>query len=194
MKKTILIAILFITPALLFGQTPPLVKSHAVKTTKISAHTMSVEETEQESVNEENNQTVSQKKSDNNASQATKEKQVSKELSSTTLAQVKNQLKELFGEYYEEYGAPNLEFYAEFYERCEFIPLSETNNAPVITNLSELDVKDKYNPEKIKHDTIETFNPDTFNVLKYRLDYYNKTDVYYRIYNTDMILKINKQQ
>lgn len=191
MKKTILIAILFITPALLFGQTPPLVKSHAVKTTKISAHTMSVEETEQESVNEENNQTVSQKKSDNNASQATKEKQVSKELSSTTLAQVKNQLKEFFGEYYEEYGAPNLEFYAEFYARCVFVPLDEVNDTHLISNLSALDLKDKYNPEVIKHD-FETFDPDTFNVFKYHLDYYNQTDVYYRVYDTDLVLKIHK--
>lgn len=193
MKRLTLITTTFLFSTFLLGQeqTKTRKETHLLKQSKISSQTISGKENKQNE--EEGSQPVSYQVGRNGVQSTIQEEQKPKEFNAATVERVERQLKDLFGEYYKEYGAPNLEFYTEFYERCEFIPLSETNNAPISTNLSELDVKDKYNPEVIKHDTIETFNADTFNVLKYRLDYYNKADVYYRIYNTDMILKINKQ-
>ena len=94
---------------------------------------------------------------------------------------VEKQLKELYGEYYNtNVDAQQFQFYTDFYKRCEFISLDQ---APKGTpNISSLEVMDKYNPNAIFHDNLKTFNKANFNVLKYRLNYYNKTDVYYKIY------------
>lgn len=112
------------------------------------------------------------------------------DFSAETITTVKKQLKELYGTYYEEYGVPNIVFYAEFYERCEFIPLSTAPSG--VKNILSLNVMDKYNPENIYHDNLTEFNAGEFNVLKYRINYNNKTAQYYRIYDTDTVLKIKK--
>lgn len=103
------------------------------------------------------------------------------------------QLKEVFGEYYSMYieGKPDqLEFYSNFYKRCEYLSI---DNAPEgIDNISILELLEKYNPNVIVHDNISVFDETKFNILKYRFDYYNNTDRYFRIYNTNVVLKINK--
>lgn len=103
---------------------------------------------------------------------------------------IKDHLKELYGEYYDEYGEPNISFYTEYYQRCEFISLSE---APVgVTNISSLSIKDKYNPEKIYHENnMETFDQAGFNLFKYSIDRYAEKDLYFRVYTTDIVLKVN---
>lgn len=107
-----------------------------------------------------------------------------------TIKTVTRQLKELYGPYYGEYGPQSIVSSATFYEQCEFIPLSMA--PPGIKNISSLNVKEKYNPEVIYHDNLTTFNAETFNVLKYQFNYYKKSVQYYRIYNSDTVLKIKK--
>lgn len=106
---------------------------------------------------------------------------------------VVSQLKVIYGDYYQTHikDSPDIiKLYKEFYERCELISRDEAPST--IANISSLDLKDKYNPEKIKHDFMESFDEKKFIVLKYQFDFYNKTDKYYLIYNTNTVLKINK--
>lgn len=109
--------------------------------------------------------------------------------------EVVHQLKEVYGPYYTTYyegETETIQFYVDFFNRCEFIPLSEAPEG--IDNISVLGLLDKYNPEEIYHDNSTTFNADDFILLKYRFDYDNKTDRYFRIYQTNTVLKINKVQ
>lgn len=103
------------------------------------------------------------------------------------------QLKEIFGDEYKvmiEDRPDQMQFFTDFYLRCEYIPIDEAPSG--LRNISSLDLFDKYNPGKIQHDNLNEFNADKFNVLKYRFNYYNKEDQYFRVYNTDTVLKINK--
>lgn len=112
-----------------------------------------------------------------------------KEVKSSVL----KQLKEIFGDHYQtsiKERPDQIKFYTEFYQRCEFIPLSSAPSE--IKNISSLALLDKYNPSEIHHDNLNKFNANNFNVLKYRFNYYNKKDQYYKIYNTITVLKINK--
>lgn len=105
---------------------------------------------------------------------------------------VVNQLKVIYGDYYQTLIKDNpdqIKFFTDFYERCEFISKGEAPSN--ITNIASLDLKDKYNPERIKHDFTDSFDEANFIVLKYQFDFYNKTDKYYLIYNTNTVLKIN---
>ena len=61
-----------------------------------------------------------------------------------------------------------------------------------IDNISTLSIKDKYNPDEITHDYIDSFDESPFIVLKYQFNFYNETDLYYKIYDTNTALKINK--
>lgn len=107
-------------------------------------------------------------------------------------AVVEKQLHEVFGDYYSEYieGKDDMkEYYSEFYSRCEFISMTDAPSD--IENVSGLMLIEKYNPEFIQHDGIDVFEESEFNVLKYRINYQDASDQYYRIYNTDVVLKIN---
>lgn len=103
---------------------------------------------------------------------------------------VKNQLKEVYGDSYKEYGESRLDFFTDFYNRCEFIPLEK---APAnISNISEKRLMDKYSKEPMVHNyEMSEFNRASFNVYKYFLDYYRSDVQYYKIYNTNTVLKIN---
>jgi|SRR5690554_1879844 len=134
------------------------------------------------------NQPISYTVGSDGMQRVVRDKKTLDDFTAQTIEEVKRQLKELYGDYYAEYGEPNIAFNADFYERCEFISLaSAPNNIP---NISSLDVKNKYNPEKIYHDNIAEFNKGNFNFLKYSFDYYIETVQYYKIYNTNMVLKI----
>lgn len=104
-------------------------------------------------------------------------------------------LKDLFGEYYNTYveSQPEvIDIYTDYYNRCEYLT---ADNIPVeIPNISTLIVLDKYNPSVIMHDNISVFKPELFNIFKYSINRYSNEDLYYRIYNTDVVLKINKLQ
>lgn len=107
--------------------------------------------------------------------------------------QVVKQLKEVFGTEYNvsiKDKPDQIQFYTDFFLRCEYVSLNEAPST--VENISSLDVMEKYNPTKIHHDNLNEFDAKKFNVLKYRFNYYNKKDQYYRIYNTDTVLKINK--
>lgn len=106
---------------------------------------------------------------------------------------VLHQLELIYGEYYESQilNNPNqIQFFTDFYERCEFIPVEEAPSD--IDNISTLSIKDKYNPDEITHDYIDSFDESPFIVLKYQFNFYNETDLYYKIYDTNTALKINK--
>jgi len=106
-----------------------------------------------------------------------------------TIEEVKIQLKEVYGDYYKIYGEPYVLSNTEFYKRCEFITL---NSAPDdIPNISTLDLIDKYNYEKVHENrNIVSFDQSVFNIYKYRIDRSSNNDLYFRIYSTDMVLKI----
>jgi hypothetical protein len=56
--------------------------------------------------------------------------------------------------------------------------------------LSSLQLLNKYNPE-LKRDDAQTFNPETFNPLKYNFYYFPKKDVIYRVDSTNYIIIIH---
>ena len=193
MKKLVLITTSLFLISTIFGQEQ---QPERIQQQKTTTNAKSVQVNEGETPNQLSTKTTSAdypitySVGSDGVQHVVKEVKNPEDFSTETITAVEKQLKELYGEYYEEYGAPNIGFYAEFYERCEFIPLSSVTSG--IQNISSLDVKDKYNPEKIYHDNLQEFNAEKFNVLKYQFEYYNETDQYYRIYNTDMVLKINK--
>ncbi|HTO38126.1 MAG TPA: hypothetical protein VL021_06860 [Brumimicrobium sp.] len=112
---------------------------------------------------------------------------------SNQAALITQHLKDLFGEHYNTYGSNDeaVAFYTDFYDRCEFLTANEI--PAIVPNISTLMVKSKYNPEVIFHDNISVFNIETFNVFKYNLNFNSSQNLYYRIYNTNTVLKINKK-
>ncbi len=66
------------------------------------------------------------------------------------------------------------------------VPVAETEMAL----LSSLPLQDKYTEVS----SSETFNSATFNPLIYSIDYFKKTDQYFRIDNTNFVLKIHKKE
>ncbi|MFA5574149.1 MAG: hypothetical protein WC994_03740 [Brumimicrobium sp.] len=109
-------------------------------------------------------------------------------------AKVEADLKEVYGDYFNKKIENNLEIimsHIAIYNRCEFISVSEAPNAQ---NISELGLKDKYNPNAIKHDNFTEFNFEEFNIAKYFIDFYSDEDLYYRIYDTDKVLHIKKNR
>lgn len=104
---------------------------------------------------------------------------------------VEQQLKDLYGEYYSAYGENRLDYYKSIYDRIEF--LTGDYIPAEVPNISTVTVKEKYNPSVIQHDNLTSFNQDHFNVFKYHIPYESKTDVYYRLYNTNVVMKIKKK-
>lgn len=104
---------------------------------------------------------------------------------------VKSLLSDYYGDYYNQYVGSNeniIEAYTKFYELCEIIHLEDAPNE--IPNISSLRLKNKYNPKSQK----ELINVDaqTFNVFRYSIVPSQERDLYYRIYNTNLVLKVRK--
>lgn len=77
-------------------------------------------------------------------------------------------------------------------ERSEIISLGDVPQASAanMTMLSAVPLQTKFAaPEQP-----EAFNPTTFNPLIYAIDYFRKTDQYFRIDQTDFVLKIHKKE
>lgn len=105
---------------------------------------------------------------------------------------VKNDLHQIYGQSYNMYCSKpaQLQFYVKLYKRIEYIP---ANQAPQgIKNLSELSLLNKYNPSVIHHDNITQFDAATFNPLKFRFNYYSTQDLYFKIYGTNKVMKVKK--
>lgn len=189
MKKLVLIVSSFFLITTIFGQEKQSEKIQQLKENERSVQIKNVEAPNQVSSKATNsNQPVSYYVGRDGVQRVVKAERTIEDFSTETIKTVKKQLKELYGEHYSEYGEPNIVFYAQIYERCEFIPLSDAPSG--VKNISSLNVKDKYNPEKIFHDNLNEFSVENFNVLKYSFDYYNTTDTYYRIYATDTVVNI----
>lgn len=106
---------------------------------------------------------------------------------------VQKHLKEVFGEHYKVYGQPRLDFFMEFYNRCEFIPLENAPKYP--TNISNLVIKHKYNSAIKEHETeMKKLDESEFNMFKYQIDYYKEQDQYFKIYKTNTVLKIKAKK
>lgn len=130
----------------------------------------------------------------NGVQRVVKEEKQLTDYNTETIVEVEKLLKEFYGPYYNELGAPNRAEYAAFYERCEYISLSvipvEYQNE--IPNISTLAIKDKYNPTEVYNNTNEQgFELSNFNPFKYRINHYKENDLYFKIYNTNTVLKIN---
>lgn len=105
---------------------------------------------------------------------------------------VKQNLKQLFGDYFDTYGSTpeRVQYYVNIYSRITYIL---ENEAPKnIKNLSDLVVKSKYNPTVIHHDNITNFDANKFNPFKYFIDFQSNKDQYFKIYGTSVVMKISK--
>lgn len=58
--------------------------------------------------------------------------------------------------------------------------------------LSSLQLLNKYNPE-LKRDDAKSFNPETFNPLKYNFYYFPKKELIYRVDSTNYIIIVHPQ-
>ncbi len=56
--------------------------------------------------------------------------------------------------------------------------------------LSQVELLNKYNPVLSRE---AVFNPETFNPLKYNFEFFSKSDVIYRVDNTDYVIIIKSQ-
>lgn len=102
-------------------------------------------------------------------------------------------ISEVFGQEAEEWKskAPD---HIKFFERLlsERISYRQEPYVPgeKYTKLSSIELEHKVNPN-LKRD--ETFNPETFNPLKYRLNFYSKVTEMYRVDGTNYIIVIQGQ-
>lgn len=125
----------------------------------------------------------SQKESNNSTSNQIAVQKVSPDF-------ISNQLKEVYGDSYKQYGEPRIEFFTDFYNRCEFVSLDKA--PPELINISELRLINKYSKTQMNHDfNMKEFDRANFNVFKYFLNYYSADAQYFKIYNTNTVLKIN---
>jgi hypothetical protein len=75
------------------------------------------------------------------------------------------------------------------FKRTEIITLPYVSGEKY-TKLSQMPLFNKYNPA-LERD--KTYDPATFNVLKYNLQFYHKHKKIYRIDNTDLVIIIKPQ-
>lgn len=87
------------------------------------------------------------------------------------------------------------EYMAFYFEKLSRIsvktkPITEGEN---YTLLSSLVLLNKYNPD-LKRDDSRTFDPESFNALKYNFNFFPKQEVIYRVDNTPYIIVIYPQE
>lgn len=190
MKKLFLLSTSLILACSIFSQEKG---SERLQNKKINKNVKSAQIKEvspiNQSVNTSSNEPVSYSIGPDGVQRVVREAKTEADFSPETIELVKNNLMELYGDYYKVYGESDIISSAEFYERCEFISLRQAPED--IPNISSLDLIDKYNYEKVhQNKNMEEFDPSAFNVFKYRIDDYAKNDLYYKIYSTGIVLKI----
>ncbi len=85
----------------------------------------------------------------------------------------------------------HLEIYKNNISKIEIFKLSEKGETTYsISLLSTIQLKNKCN-HALTHDDEKTFNIESFNPLKYMFNYHSSKDQYFRVDNTDYVIKIN---
>lgn len=97
---------------------------------------------------------------------------------------------EVFGTYAMQLSSEDLEWIQNELDRCEIrrLPFTSRETYP---KLSSVPLLDKYVPD-IKTEPV--FDPHNINPLKFQFDFTSRTDITYRIDNTDYIIIIKKQK
>lgn len=104
-----------------------------------------------------------------------------------------SKLQQVYGSYYDQLvrGKKSiLSSYADFYQRCEIIPISEAPTS--LQNITSVGLIEKYNPSYVYGEQSNGFVEENFNLFIYRFNVLNKEDLYFKLYNSDYVLKINK--
>jgi hypothetical protein len=101
-------------------------------------------------------------------------------------------LQQVYGDSYDQLVKDKnsiLFFYADFYQRCEIVPLSE---APENSqNITSNDLFEKYNPSYVYSQNDKAYINGDFNLFIFRYNYYSKSDLFFKLYNSNFALKIN---
>lgn len=85
-------------------------------------------------------------------------------------------------------GADYLSIYAEYINRVEVVEEAYSPNESYAL-LSKVPLKNKCNPKMSRDEA--SFNPNTFNPLKYFFNYYPKVDTRYRVDNSKYVILIH---
>ena len=116
-------------------------------------------------------------------------------LSSTLFAQytIKEKITEVYGKIDGDFFQGNTELYANFYkllnERTK-IEVMEYKSDEKFPKVSSFEILNKYNAS-LKHEDFQSI--ESFNPLKYKLEFFSKNTKVYRIDNTNYILIIEPQ-
>lgn len=85
----------------------------------------------------------------------------------------------------------HLAMYKENISKVEIISLSEKGESNFSSNLlSSVPLRNKCN-HSLVHDSDKNFNAESFNPLKYMFNYHSSKDQYFRVDNTNYVIKIN---
>lgn len=107
--------------------------------------------------------------------------------------QIDNRIREIFANKTDEYFTANpgiLDVYNDLLQNRINLIVSPIVGDDKYPKLSEVPLLNKYNPD-LKRDVV--FDPLTFNVLKYSLNFFTNTTSVYRIDNTDYLIIIRGQ-
>lgn len=107
--------------------------------------------------------------------------------------QIDNRIREVFANKTDEYFAANpnvLNAYNDLLQNRINLIISPIIGDDKYPKLSEVPLLNKYNPD-LKRDLV--FDPLTFNVLKYSLNFFTNTTSVYRVDNTDYLVIIKGQ-
>ena len=107
--------------------------------------------------------------------------------------QIDNRIREIFANKADEYFTANpgiLDVYNDLLQNRINLIVSPIVGDDKYPKLSEVPLLNKYNPD-LKRDVV--FDPLTFNVLKYSLNFFTNTTSVYRIDNTDYLIIIRGQ-
>lgn len=115
-------------------------------------------------------------------------------ISSLKAQQIDHRIREVFADKTDEYFTAHptvLDAYNELLQNRVTLLLSPVVGDDKYPKLSAVPLLNKYNPN-LTRDVV--FDPLTFNVLKYSLNFFTNTNSLYRIDNTDYLIVIKAQK
>jgi len=115
-----------------------------------------------------------------------------KQYSPELVDRAKQDAAEVFKNNMEYAGAAYMPVYIERLSRLE-IKTRPFNEKETYALLSSVMLIEKYNPDLVRENA-QTFDPYTFNALKYAFDYSGQSDKIYRVDHTDYIIVIHPKQ
>lgn len=108
-----------------------------------------------------------------------------------TIGPAEHLIAEVYGSHVSAMSYEQLSWLNSCLERCEIIPLSMIETGMEIQNLNEVPLLDKYSEESIVEDTGEDLL--AVNPLKYMINFFLEKDQFFRIADSEFVLKVNKK-